>query len=129
MSLVIFLILSLVISSSSANTMSEELFRAQNELNIAFEFVELYLINQMDLWVGNMSLIIEDSFIPGFFKARGKVLNIIDETNEHINSINPSTCRDNVQRLWNRQVSQIGGRLQYCLRIAKGIAEQEFYEV
>jgi hypothetical protein len=67
-------------------SMTEELLMAQNELNIAFEFTELYLINQMTHWIDNMTILTEEHILPGFFDAREEILSIIEETSAYINS-------------------------------------------
>jgi len=115
--------------SSATMTMREELLKAQNELNIAFEFNELHLIQYTDLWMSNLTLLSQDHFIPGFLKARSTLLDIIEETSSYISSFDPSTCKDRTEHLWNRQASIIGTRLQYCMRITKRIVEGEISDV
>jgi hypothetical protein len=73
--------------SASDMTMTEELLMAQNELNIAFEFTELYLLNQMTLWIDNMTILTEDFILPGFFDARDEIIDIRDSTTAYIESI------------------------------------------
>lgn len=115
--------------SSATMTMREELLKAQNELNIAFEFNELHMIQFTDLWMNNLTLLSQDHFVPGFLKARSTLLDIIEETSSHISSHDPSACRDRIQQLWNRQATIIGTRLQYCMRVTKKIVGDEIADV
>ena len=115
--------------SSATMTMREELLKAQNELNIAFEFNELHLIQFTDLWMNNLTLLGQDHFVPGFLNARSTLLDIIEETSSYISSFDPNTCRDRTEQLWKRQSSIIGTRLQYCMRITKRIVTDEINDV
>lgn len=81
--LVFFALLS---SAFGDMTMTEELLMAQNELNTVFEFTELYLINQMTLWIDNITILTEEHILPGFFDAREEILSIIDDTSAYINA-------------------------------------------
>ena len=116
----------LTFSSSSRSSFTDELTKAQNELNVSFEFVELYLQQQMELWLGNMTELNGQNFLPDFFNSRSNVLVIINETKEYIKSAEESACKDNVHWKWNRQAKIVGNRLQNCMRIIHRIAEQEF---
>ena len=115
--------------SFATMTMREELLKAQNELNIAFEFTELHLIQFTDFWMNNLTLLSQDHFIPGFMQARSQILDIIEETSLYISSFDPSTCKDRTEHLWNRQATIIGTRLQNCMRITKRIVGEEIADV
>ncbi|KAG5679343.1 hypothetical protein PVAND_008915 [Polypedilum vanderplanki] len=109
--------------------MVEELLNAQRELSIAHEFTELYMLEQLKMWVDNLTIITQETVLPGFFDARDEIITIIDDTFEYINSFESNSCKRDVHWRWERQSTIIGSRLQFCIRESHRIITMEYYDL
>lgn len=113
--LAVFLLLAL--AYSQAQTVTEDLLAAQEELTISHEFAELYVI-QSRLLLSDYLSRIEVFVIDHFMEAYAAIKITGLETREEMESfVEPSFCKDAVRARWELQLTRYGMRLSQCLGV------------
>lgn len=117
-----------IISAISAETVTEELLRAQDELNHSNLFVEHYLFRHRDAvttLLAQLQLFSKDIFMDTYTEIK----HLARDTEHIIRENEPSACRDRIERRFDLQVMRFGQRLSGCLAVATQIIKSEYSDL